>query len=132
MSPMRYELSFYIPEDDIFHSPRRENLKSYIVSLYREPVRRHVLLRSLLRLLVTAIVVPSLLILVTLMIETIRSSETSDLTRVYVTSRKTAFFTDIDDSSGVQTHDPSIRSGENSSFHRLRDHCDRLYMELVT
>jgi hypothetical protein len=29
MSPMRYELGFYIPEDDILHSHRRENLKSY-------------------------------------------------------------------------------------------------------
>jgi hypothetical protein len=26
---MRYELGFYIPEDDILHSRRRENLKSY-------------------------------------------------------------------------------------------------------
>jgi hypothetical protein len=30
VSPARYELSFYIPEDGILHSPRRENLKSYI------------------------------------------------------------------------------------------------------
>jgi hypothetical protein len=29
MSPVKYELGFYIPEDDILHSPRRENLKSY-------------------------------------------------------------------------------------------------------
>jgi hypothetical protein len=27
--PVRYELGFYIPEDDILHSHRRENLKSY-------------------------------------------------------------------------------------------------------
>jgi hypothetical protein len=27
---MRYELGFYIPEDGILHSDRRENLKSYI------------------------------------------------------------------------------------------------------
>jgi hypothetical protein len=26
---MKYELDFYIPEDDILHSHRRENLKSY-------------------------------------------------------------------------------------------------------
>jgi hypothetical protein len=32
MSPVRYELGFYIPEDGIFHSDRRENLKSYIAS----------------------------------------------------------------------------------------------------
>jgi hypothetical protein len=30
MSPVKYELSFYIPEDDILRSPRRENVKSYI------------------------------------------------------------------------------------------------------
>jgi hypothetical protein len=29
MSPAKYELGFYIPED-ILHSDRRENLKSYI------------------------------------------------------------------------------------------------------
>jgi hypothetical protein len=28
--PGRYELDFYIAEDDILHSRRRENLKSYI------------------------------------------------------------------------------------------------------
>jgi hypothetical protein len=29
VSPVRYELGFYIPEDDILHSHRRENLKYY-------------------------------------------------------------------------------------------------------
>jgi hypothetical protein len=29
VSPVRYELDFYIPEDGILHSHRRENLKSY-------------------------------------------------------------------------------------------------------
>jgi hypothetical protein len=29
VSPVRYELRLYIPEDDILHSHRRENLKSY-------------------------------------------------------------------------------------------------------
>jgi hypothetical protein len=29
---VRYERGFYIPEDDILHSHRRENLKSYIVN----------------------------------------------------------------------------------------------------
>jgi hypothetical protein len=29
VSPVKYELCFYIPEDDILHSHRRENLKSY-------------------------------------------------------------------------------------------------------
>jgi hypothetical protein len=30
VSPVKYRLGFYIPEDDILHSYRRENLKSYI------------------------------------------------------------------------------------------------------
>jgi hypothetical protein len=30
MSPVRYELWFYIPEDDILHSHGRKNVKSYI------------------------------------------------------------------------------------------------------
>jgi hypothetical protein len=30
VSSVRYELGFYIPEDDSLHSHRRENLKSYI------------------------------------------------------------------------------------------------------
>jgi hypothetical protein len=34
MSPVRYELRFYIPEDDILHSQFRENLKSYIALTY--------------------------------------------------------------------------------------------------
>jgi hypothetical protein len=29
MSHMRYELGFYIPQDDILHSHHRENHKSY-------------------------------------------------------------------------------------------------------
>jgi hypothetical protein len=29
VSSVKYELGFYIPEDDILHSHRRENLKSY-------------------------------------------------------------------------------------------------------
>jgi hypothetical protein len=29
VSPVKYEMGFYIPEDDILHSHRRENLKSY-------------------------------------------------------------------------------------------------------
>jgi hypothetical protein len=29
VSPVRYELGFYIPEDDILHSDRREHLRSY-------------------------------------------------------------------------------------------------------
>jgi hypothetical protein len=30
VSPVRYELGFYISEDDVLHSHRREKLKSYI------------------------------------------------------------------------------------------------------
>jgi hypothetical protein len=30
VSPVKYELGFYIPEDDILHSHRLDNLKSYI------------------------------------------------------------------------------------------------------
>jgi hypothetical protein len=30
VSPVKYELGLYIPEDDILHSHRRENIKSYI------------------------------------------------------------------------------------------------------
>jgi hypothetical protein len=29
VSPVKYELGFYIPEDDILHSHRREHAKSY-------------------------------------------------------------------------------------------------------
>jgi hypothetical protein len=29
---VKYELGFYIPEDDILHSQRRENSKSYMIS----------------------------------------------------------------------------------------------------
>jgi hypothetical protein len=39
VSPVKYELGFYISEDDILHSHYRENLKSYIAltgwDLYR-------------------------------------------------------------------------------------------------
>jgi hypothetical protein len=31
MSSLRYDLVFYIPEDPILHSDRRENLKSYLI-----------------------------------------------------------------------------------------------------
>jgi hypothetical protein len=30
VSPVKYELGFYIPENDILHGDRREHLKSYI------------------------------------------------------------------------------------------------------
>jgi hypothetical protein len=31
VSPVKYELGFYIPEDDILRSRRCENLKTYMV-----------------------------------------------------------------------------------------------------
>jgi hypothetical protein len=31
VSPVRYELGFYIPEDGILHSHRLENLKPYMI-----------------------------------------------------------------------------------------------------
>jgi hypothetical protein len=34
VSPVRYKLGLYIPEDDILHSHRRENLKSYSLQLF--------------------------------------------------------------------------------------------------
>jgi hypothetical protein len=34
MSPVKYELGFYIADDGILHSRRRENVKSYKI-LYR-------------------------------------------------------------------------------------------------
>jgi hypothetical protein len=33
MFPVKYKLGFYIPEGDILHSHRRENLKSYRVKI---------------------------------------------------------------------------------------------------
>jgi hypothetical protein len=37
---MKYELGFYIPEDGILHSHRRENLKFYIELTGWSPYRR--------------------------------------------------------------------------------------------
>jgi hypothetical protein len=33
--------------------------------------------------------------------------------------------TDVHALSGIRTHDPSVRAGEDGSCLRLRDHCDR-------
>jgi hypothetical protein len=35
VSPVRYELGFYIPEDDTLHTHRRENLKSYTIRVWK-------------------------------------------------------------------------------------------------
>jgi hypothetical protein len=67
-----------IPGDTILHSHRRENLKSYIaVTINQNTLRR----KSVLQLLVTANVVPSWPILVTLMVESTHFSETSAVPR---------------------------------------------------
>jgi hypothetical protein len=34
VSPVKYELGFYIPEDDILHSHRLKNLKSYYIPTF--------------------------------------------------------------------------------------------------
>jgi hypothetical protein len=79
-----------IPGDGILHSHRRQNFQSYIFSedgLHSPSSKCHlvrvhsVTLQKAIRLLVTASVVPSSPILVTLMKEALRSSETSVLTR---------------------------------------------------
>jgi hypothetical protein len=43
VSPVKYELGFYIPEDDIFHSHHRENLKFYIASTSWALQRRRIM-----------------------------------------------------------------------------------------
>jgi hypothetical protein len=40
VSPVRYELGFYIPEDDILHSHFRENAKSYTNGNVQIPCNR--------------------------------------------------------------------------------------------
>jgi hypothetical protein len=40
MFPVRFKLDFYIPEDYIFHSNRRENLKSYNTYVIRPRIYR--------------------------------------------------------------------------------------------
>jgi hypothetical protein len=40
VSPVRYEMDFYIIEEGILHSHRRENLKSYIVLTGWAPKQR--------------------------------------------------------------------------------------------
>jgi hypothetical protein len=36
VSPVRYVLGFYIPEDDILHSHRRENLIFHVLDHYSQ------------------------------------------------------------------------------------------------
>jgi hypothetical protein len=47
VSPVKYEMTFYIPEDDILHSHRLENLKSYIlIQVIGGKVRREITTRK--------------------------------------------------------------------------------------
>jgi hypothetical protein len=50
VSPVKYELGFYISEDGILHSDRRENLKSYTATSvqipYRLSAKQFILLRN--------------------------------------------------------------------------------------
>jgi hypothetical protein len=41
MSPVRYELGFYIPENDILHSHSREQLRSYNYSFFALFLQMH-------------------------------------------------------------------------------------------
>jgi hypothetical protein len=42
VSPVRYEPGFFIPEDAILHSHRRENLKSYMFELCTFIIERYI------------------------------------------------------------------------------------------
>jgi hypothetical protein len=44
---------------------------------------------------------------------------------LHIEQHKHSINTDIHVSSGVRTHDPSVRAGEDSSWLRPRGHCDR-------
>jgi hypothetical protein len=46
VSPVKCDLEFYIPEDDILHSHRRENLKPYIAGR-RFPLYLHITVHGL-------------------------------------------------------------------------------------
>jgi hypothetical protein len=39
--------------------------------------------------------------------------------------------TDMHTSSGIRTHDPSVRASEDISYHRPRGHCDRQHISLM-
>jgi hypothetical protein len=42
VSPVKYEMGSYIPEDDILHSPRREDLKSYKALIWFKNHRKQI------------------------------------------------------------------------------------------
>jgi hypothetical protein len=69
VSPVRYELGFYIPEDDVPHGHRHENLKPYIVFLFtRQQLSLtfdvHVIFYKLLHVIAASAVTPRTLHLV--------------------------------------------------------------------
>jgi hypothetical protein len=89
VSPVKCELGFYIPEDGILPSHRRQKHNSYTLACpvlpiylsgYSSQLNSYTILSSVCRLLVRANV-PSSPIIITLMKEALRSSETSALTR---------------------------------------------------
>jgi hypothetical protein len=43
VSPVKYELGFYILEDDILHSHHRENLKSYTFNITNRLMRQGIM-----------------------------------------------------------------------------------------
>jgi hypothetical protein len=49
VSPVKYELGFYIPEDAILHSHCRENLKYYIIITILMQFNSNVYLRQFLK-----------------------------------------------------------------------------------
>jgi hypothetical protein len=56
MFPVKYELGFYIPEDDIPHRHRRESLKPYCLVLHPLPVL--IMKRSIMGTLIRSISYP--------------------------------------------------------------------------
>jgi hypothetical protein len=46
VSPVKYELGFYIPEDDIFHSHRHKNLRSYTFGIISQSPGQTIACRS--------------------------------------------------------------------------------------
>jgi hypothetical protein len=47
VSPVKYELGFYIPDDDILHSDRREYLRSYDDNIHSADPTQRILNRYL-------------------------------------------------------------------------------------
>jgi hypothetical protein len=65
VSPVRYELWLYIPEDDILHSHRRENLKSYIITSCWQQLDLHASYNDTFHILVSGSEISNLALFVT-------------------------------------------------------------------